>query len=103
MYNFQKDRKEENKYCTILNLLDFLSYCLILKIILFRGLSWHRGTKCDSKIDWSWVRSPRSHRENELFIVHLHYHFLALVSQRRVLSLNTQCPELGGKWVTNYY
>ena len=23
-----------------------------------RGQSWRRGTKCDCKIDWLWVRSP---------------------------------------------
>ena len=25
---------------------------------IFRGQSWHRGTKCDGKIDWLWARSP---------------------------------------------
>ena len=28
------------------------------KFQAFRGQSWRRGTKCDCKTDWSWVRSP---------------------------------------------
>ena len=30
------------------------------KILIYttRGQSWRRGTKCDCKIDWLWVRFP---------------------------------------------
>ena len=30
----------------------------IVKMIYYGGRTWRRGTKCDCKIDWLWVRSP---------------------------------------------
>ena len=35
----------------------FIQYfCNVL--LQYSGQSWRRGTKCDYKIDWLWVRSP---------------------------------------------
>ena len=31
---------------------------IIITINNYWGQSWHRGIKCDCKIDWLWVRSP---------------------------------------------
>ena len=60
-----------------------------------------RGTKCDCKIDWLWVRSPLEEIKYLLAFI-IYFNFFALVSrQSATLSSATQHamrPELGGNW-----
>ena len=62
---------------------------------------WRRGTKCDCKIDWLWVRSPL---EEMNIYLNVYFHFFALLSrQSAALSFSNHAmpnPELSRKWET---
>ena len=69
----------------------------IIFILLHRGQSWRRGTKCDCKIDWLWTRSSLEEL-NEIFFFHI---FALVWRQSAALSSATQQAmpsKLGEKW-----
>ena len=75
----------------------------ISTIYYIRGQSWRRGTKCDCKVNWLWVRSPL---EEMKYLYKFIFSFLRS-GRRRVkstaLSSATQHampPEFGRKWGT---
>ena len=60
------------------------------------GRSWRRGTKCDCKIDWLWVRSPL---EEVKYLFTIIFSFLRSGVEAALSSItqHAMLPEFGGK------
>ena len=73
----------------------------LYKAYVQKSQSWRRGTECDCKIDWLWVRSPVEEIKYSLTFI---FHFFALVSRQSAAlssaSQHAMPQKLGGKWET---
>ena len=82
-------------------------YAIAKKTILNINMSqsWRRGTKCDCKTDWLWVRSPLEEMKYLFkFIFPFHFSiYFSLWCRGAALGSATQHampPEFGRKWGT---
>ena len=75
-------------------MLNISKICRNMKNMIISGQSWCRGTKCDCKHDWSWVRSPLE-KMKYLFKM-LYFLFLRSGDEAKpglLNSLKTKCPQ----------
>ena len=106
----------DNKYTSIKfsieaskigNIIEFNKLCILYKIkcilkiyCIFRGQSWRRGTRCDCKTNWLWVRSLL---EEMKYLLKFIFKFLRSgVEVKRGVEFChlTRTPEFGRKWGT---